>query len=287
MLRQRSEVFKWIGIALVVVLAGWYLWQHTQSGDDADWLGQAIGQEGNANVGNGQGVWGKAASVGNGREGSVSRTMGAGENNGGVSSAAIVYAESGGNVPESRAVARQSSGGGQSSGMNSPTSPGRVIVVHAAGAVKQPGVYYLAEESRVVDLVKVAGGVTSTAELNEINLAEYLSDGEKVYIPYRGSNGTIVTGTSSSSSSDSGGSGVQNSSVYTQSGHTGSNGSRVNINTAALNELENLPGIGLSRAQAVIQYRNEHGRFQRIEDLKAVSGIGDKIFAQLENLITV
>lgn len=310
MLRQRNEVLKWVGIVSIVLLVGWYLWQQNQTGEEVTWLNQS-GGAGQGRADNGQSVWGKAA-----RD----------ENSNGLKSGI------GGGTGQGNAGGEGGDGG--QTGGNNPETGGRVIVVHAAGAIKQPGVYYLPSEARVVDLVKAAGGIANSADLNEINLAEYLNDGEKVYIPYRGGGGAVATGSSGSastagtrssfasnsgstvgnggsssgalasssrsataSSSSGGGStatttarygsygGGQNS--YSQSGYSSAGGRRVNINTASSGELENLPGIGLSRAQAIIQYRNDHGRFQQIEDIKAVSGIGDKIFAKLETLITV
>lgn len=149
----------------------------------------------------------------------------------------------------------------------SETASGEVVV-HVAGAVSAPGVYTLPADARVDDAVRAAGA-TAEADLSQLNLAQKLSDGQKITVP--------VSGAAPSAADTSAG-----------NASTGaSSGALVNINTATLEELDSLPGIGEVRAQAIIAYREENGGFRTIDDLKEVSGIGEKIFADLAPHITV
>lgn len=143
------------------------------------------------------------------------------------------------------------------------------ILVYVVGAVKSPGVYTLNEGSRVKDAIEIAGGPLSDADLLVLNLAEKLQDEDKIYIPKQGEVDEVTQGKSSQniglSSKDDG---------------------KININTADISELEILPGIGPATAQKIIDYRNENGRFKSIEEIKNVSGIGDKKFEQIKDKIT-
>ncbi|MCF6096623.1 helix-hairpin-helix domain-containing protein [Thermovorax subterraneus] len=139
------------------------------------------------------------------------------------------------------------------------------IVVHVAGAVKNPGVYELKEGSRVIDAVKAAGGYISEADVTGINLAKKLQDEDKIYIPRLGESAAF-DGVSGGVSPPDG---------------------KININSAGIDELDKLPGIGLALAQRIIDYRNQHGPFKSIEELKNVSGIGEKRFEEIKNLVKV
>lgn len=142
----------------------------------------------------------------------------------------------------------------------------KVLFIHVAGAVKSPGVYKLKENSRVFDAINAAGGYALNADLNALNLATPLTDGEKVYVPTLGE---LPQAASS------------------LPGKVSSSASKININTADAQQLESLPGIGPVFAQRIIDYRTSQGRFSNIEDIKGVSGIGKKRFEQLKDLITV
>lgn len=143
------------------------------------------------------------------------------------------------------------------------------VVVHVTGAVSAPGVYTLPSDARVDDAVRAAGA-TAEADLSQLNLAQKLADGQKITVPAIGS------------ASTSAGEGTT-----TTTAGANSDGAPVNINTASLEELETLPSIGELRAQAIITYRETNGGFRTIEELQEVSGIGEKIFADVAPYITV
>lgn len=140
------------------------------------------------------------------------------------------------------------------------------VVVHVAGAVSTPGIYTLPADSRVDDAVRAAGA-TADADLSQLNLAQKLADGQKITVPAAGETPAPADNTAPSDSSQS--------------------GALININTATLEELETLPSIGEVRAQAIIAYREEHGGFRTTDELMEVSGIGEKIFADISPHITV
>ncbi|MCK4260465.1 MAG: helix-hairpin-helix domain-containing protein [Halanaerobiales bacterium] len=150
----------------------------------------------------------------------------------------------------------------------------RKIGVHVAGEVKNPGVYFLNEDSRVVDLIMLAGGVTKTADLNQINLAEPLMDGQKVIVPQRM---TVVSTTTS-------GAGIY---TFSSSSTTSSSSKKISINSASKEQLETISGVGPNKAEAIIRYREQNGRFRKLEDLKKVGGIGEKTFEKLKDQITL
>jgi len=134
----------------------------------------------------------------------------------------------------------------------------RTVTIYITGAVKKPGVYTFKEGSRIKDAVDRAG-LTPDAGLSSINLAEIMVDQQHIVVMKINDNDDSTNG-----------------------GTTGNSDGRININTAELNDLTQLPGVGPSTAQKIIDYRKQHGRFKRVEDLKKVSGIGDKKFNDLK-----
>lgn len=146
------------------------------------------------------------------------------------------------------------------------------VIIHISGAVKNPGVYKLKSIDRVVDAVKIAGGITERANPDAINLAALLKDGQKIIIPYKISNQVTVESDKNIEE------------VYSSSS---SPSDQININTADDNTLQSLPGIGPVLSQKIIDYRNQNGLFEVIDDIKDVSGIGEKKFEGIKDLICV
>jgi len=145
-----------------------------------------------------------------------------------------------------------------------PRQP-EAIVVDVEGAVKHPGVYEMKQGDRVVDVVKKAGGLTKEADPAQINLAKKLTDEMQIYIPKEGESGRGMATT------DTGGT---------------AEGGKININTATVDELQTIPGIGPAKASAIIEYREKNGPFKKVEDLDNVSGIGEKTLEHIKDKIT-
>lgn len=148
------------------------------------------------------------------------------------------------------------------------------IIIHITGEVNNPGVIKIKENSRLVDVIEAAGGLTENADVNKINLAYIVLDGQKIYIPNmnenienyinsEAGNGIIIEGINSG------------------------NNTLVNINTATQVELETLTGIGPSTALKIINYRKENGKFKNVEEIKNVPGIGDSKYEEIKNNICV
>ncbi|WP_167046891.1 ComEA family DNA-binding protein [Salinibacterium sp. ZJ454] len=135
------------------------------------------------------------------------------------------------------------------------------IFVHVLGSVQTPGLYALHEGARTVDAVAAAGGFADTADTGGVNLARFVTDGEQLYVPALGeaappaAPGAEVPG-------------------------------KVNLNTADLTQLDTLPRVGPAMAERIIQWRDANGGFQVIEDLMSVTGIGQKTFDGLRELVT-
>ncbi|HAG09856.1 MAG TPA: competence protein ComEA [Desulfotomaculum sp.] len=157
---------------------------------------------------------------------------------------------------------------------NSP--PGK-IKVHIAGAVQKPGVYELDASCRVNDAVIMAVALP-TADLNSLNLAATLTDGQKITVFELQQ--TVQTGNSALFSAPAGSSQSTEMNSSTQGG-------LININTANQTEIETLPGIGPALAGRIIQYREENGPYRVPEDIKNVSGIGDKRYEDIKDKITI
>ena len=147
------------------------------------------------------------------------------------------------------------------------------IKVYVCGAVQRPDVYEISADSRIVDAVSAAGGFAIDAYPEAMNLAETVSDGSRIYVPTKEEVDALAVVYSDTGS----GSGD------TMSDSTG----RVNINTATLEELTTLPGIGDTRARAIIDYREQNGAFGNIEDIMQVTGIKEKSFSKIRDSICV
>ena len=149
--------------------------------------------------------------------------------------------------------------------------PDSKAFVHAAGAVVRPGVYPVPTGARVTDVVDAAGGPAADADLQQLNLAAKVADGERVYVPRRGE--------------------IPPTPVGPGTGDSGTGGSMpsgpVNLNTATPDQLEDLPGVGPATAQAILDYRKEHGRFTNVDELIDVRGIGEAKLAALRPKVRV
>lgn len=160
--------------------------------------------------------------------------------------------------------------------------PSGQVTVHVVGQVRSPGLVTLASGSRVGDALEEAGGASSGADTGALNLARVLVDGEQVHVPKPGETPTPAAGAPTAGAAPTGaatpGAGASG---------PGADGAVVNINTADLTTLETLPGIGPVLAQAIIDWREEHGGFTAVEELNEVSGIGEKTFADLSGQVTV
>lgn len=145
-----------------------------------------------------------------------------------------------------------------------------IIYIHVAGAVVSPGICELPQGSRVNDAILACGGFAEDANTETLNLARVLSDGEQLLVPRTGTDAIESEEATSSAASSQ-----------------GSLQGKININTATVSELDTLPGIGESTAQKIIDDRTSNGPFATIEDLKRVSGIGDKKYRALEDYICI
>ncbi len=146
--------------------------------------------------------------------------------------------------------------GADSPGLRAVQDEGSLIAVHVKGAVEEPGLYWLAPDSRVDDAVQAAGGALPEADLDNVNLAAFVSDGSQLYVPFAGESEDAVSGP-------------------------------LNIYTATEAQLEALDGIGETKARAIVEYRESHGDFASVEQLTRVDGIGDATLDKIREQICV
>ena len=150
------------------------------------------------------------------------------------------------------------------------------IKIHIAGAVQQEGIYEIEDGSRIADAIEKAGGLNENASTKNVNLAYKLEDGQKIYIPTteeeKEQEIKVVTS-------------GQNGQIVDNGDKT--NNKIVNINTANQTELEEIPGVGESTAQKILEYRNKNGKFKTIEEIKNVSGIGEMKYEQMKEYIKI
>jgi competence protein ComEA len=146
-----------------------------------------------------------------------------------------------------------------------PAAAAKLLVIDVAGAVRRPGLYRLRAGSRVDDAIAAAGGPTGKAQLDTVNLAAPVADGEQIVVPGRGAaaGGAAATPPAAGSSPSA----------------------PVDLNSATLEQLEALPGIGPVTAQKILDYRQQHGAFHSVEELQGVPGIGPAHMAQLKGLV--
>ena len=146
------------------------------------------------------------------------------------------------------------------------------IFVYAIGAVNKPGVIEVSVDSRLYEVIELAGGFAENADQTAINLAKTVVDEEKIIIPYKEESSTKKET-------------QKINQLFTET-HSNNLG-KININTAGVEELQMLSGIGKSTAEKIVNYRNENGKFEKIEDIKNVSGIGDSKFNSIKDKIII
>jgi competence protein ComEA len=138
------------------------------------------------------------------------------------------------------------------------------LFVDVVGAVRRPGLYRVSASARVADAVARAGGPTARAQLELVNLAARVADGEQVVVPRRGTFGVVAAGAGGSGTAPTG---------------------PVHLNSATLEQLDALPGVGPVTAQKIVDYRQQHGGFGSVDELDAVPGIGPARLADLRSLV--
>ncbi len=151
------------------------------------------------------------------------------------------------------------------------------LYVDISGEVERPGVYEVSEGTRLFEVIEQAGGLTDEADIDSLNRAETVADGQKILISAKGENSNGSQGSQSGPSTNSG----------TSTGSGTTSDGKVNINTAESAELQTIPGIGPSKAARIIEYRQTNGNFATIEDIQNISGIGSKTFESIKDYITV
>jgi competence protein ComEA len=169
-------------------------------------------------------------------------------------------------------LVRHLGGGGSGAPAVTPVQPAvrpkatapKLLVVDVAGAVRRPGLYRLKSGSRIDDAITLAGGLTAKAQLGAVNLAAPVADGEQIVVPGRGVASVGPTGSPTAGSSAS---------------------SPLDLSSATLEQLENLPGIGPVTAQKILDYRQQHGAFHSVAELQGVPRIGPAHMAQLKGLV--
>jgi competence protein ComEA len=145
-------------------------------------------------------------------------------------------------------------------------SPGATVYVHVVGAVLHPGLFPLRDGDRVVDAVAAAGGFADTADQTQVNLARFVTDGEQLAVPVIGAPVVAAPGAANGGAVP---------------------GAKVNLNTADLALLDTLPQVGPAMAKRILDWRTANGKFTSVEDLMSVTGVGDKTFEQLKDLVTI
>jgi competence protein ComEA len=169
-------------------------------------------------------------------------------------------------------VVRHHGGGGATAHVVAPVrvaaskpAAAKLLVIDVAGEVRRPGLYRLRSGSRIDDAISAAGGPTAKAQLDGVNLAAPVADGEQVVVPGRGSAGVAAPSSAPAAGS--------------------SPTAPLDLNTATLEQLESLPGIGPVTAQKILDYRQAHGAFHSVTELQGVPGIGPAHMAQLKGLV--
>ncbi|WP_284752252.1 helix-hairpin-helix domain-containing protein [Arthrobacter sp. efr-133-R2A-120] len=169
-------------------------------------------------------------------------------------------------------------GSGKAGVNGAPESPNgaQLLIVHVAGAVKNPGIVRVPAGARVFDAIAAAGGADPAAELDSLNLAAVVEDSAKIHVPRIGEAAPSQLAGPVGGGPTAGGTGAGTSA-----------GGKVNLNTATAEELDTLPKVGPVLAKRIVEWRQQHGPFASVEDLDAVDGVGPKMMESLLPLVTV
>ncbi|MFF2296250.1 helix-hairpin-helix domain-containing protein [Arthrobacter sp. NPDC058127] len=186
--------------------------------------------------------------------------------------APLVRSSHAGGTPEA------GTGSGKAGVNGAPESPdgAQLLIVHVAGAVKNPGIVRVPAGARVFDAIAAAGGADPTAELDSLNLAAVVEDSAKIHVPRIGEAAPSQLAGPVGGAPTAGGTGAGTSA-----------GGKVNLNTATAEELDTLPKVGPVLAKRIVEWRQQHGPFASVEDLDAVDGVGPKMMESLLPLVTV
>ena len=174
----------------------------------------------------------------------------------------------------------ETEGAAASAETNAAGLPETELAVYVCGAVLRPGVYYFPSGARVQDAVEAAGGFTREADTQWLNLALRLSDSQML---------RVYTAKETALMKEQGSGGDREQEAFGQSGQNAGSGSdgKLDLNTASREQLMTLPGIGGSKADAIIRYREENGSFSCAEDIMNISGIKERVYSQIRDRITV
>ena len=160
-----------------------------------------------------------------------------------------------------------------------PSTPPVTATVHVAGQVTSPGIYAVPAGGRVADAVVAAGGTSAEADLEQLNLAARVSDGERIFVPKKGEPVPPVVGSVPPAGGAGAGAGA--------GGPKGAPASPLDLNTATAEQLEALPGVGPATSKAILTYRANHGRFRSVTELLEVPGIGPAKLEALRPMVRV
>lgn len=152
-----------------------------------------------------------------------------------------------------------------------PDTETETLILHVAGEIKNPGIVEVPNSSRIVDAINASGGATSAADLNSLNLASHVEDGQYIYVPAQGEDPGIAPQPAAATDPGTGTTGASDI---------------INVNTATAEQLQELNGIGPAMSQRIIEFRETHGPFESANDLLGVSGIGPATLAKFEDQIS-
>jgi competence protein ComEA len=197
-------------------------------------------------------------------------------------------------VPAAFSSGTRSATASDTAGASARGSPDRLLVVDVVGQVARPGVVRVVDGSRVVDALTAAGGPLPGADVQRLNLARVVADGEQVFVPRPGetppvpvgaAGGPAVGGGSGAAAGSASGAGA--GSAGAGSGGASGAAAPLDLNAANLAALDTLPGVGPVLAQRILDWRVQHGRFSSVDELGEVSGIGDKLLEQIRPKVRV